>query len=45
MYHPFNRRGWVDWGQGAHDGPNMRVTNSAEANHYLTREYRVPYKL
>jgi hypothetical protein len=30
-------------GQGTkimYDGPNMRVTNVAEANQYLTREYR-----
>ena len=28
-----------------YDGANMRVTNNANANQYLTREYRAPYKL
>jgi predicted dehydrogenase len=28
-----------------YDGANMRVTNDASANQYLTREYRAPYKL
>jgi predicted dehydrogenase len=28
-----------------YDAANMRVTNNANANQYLTREYRAPYKL
>lgn len=28
-----------------YDGANMRVTNNADANQYLTREYRQPYSL
>jgi predicted dehydrogenase len=28
-----------------YDGANMRVTNNANANQYLTREYRKPYTL
>jgi hypothetical protein len=28
-----------------YDGANMRVTNDANANQYLTREYRKPYTL
>jgi len=28
-----------------YDAPNMRVTNDAAANQYLTRQYRAPYKL
>ena len=35
-------------GQGVklnYDGANMRVTNNAEANQYLTREYRAGWSL